>query len=134
MTTTLFPPGEAAVQTGLSLDTLRYYEKEGLVGPIRRTAGRREYTEGDIAWIGLLSCLRDAGLGIADLRRFTALLHSNDPAVDRVGFLKERREDLKRQAGTIEAAIKVLEHKISLFEAKQPHATPPIAGEPAIDR
>ncbi|MBW4041476.1 MAG: MerR family transcriptional regulator [Acidobacteria bacterium] len=116
MTTALFPPREAAAQTGLSLDTLRYYEREGLVGPIRRTAGRRAYTEGDIAWIGLLSCLRDAGLGIADLRAFTALLHSVDPAVDRVGFLRARREELRDRVAAITAAITVLDHKISRFE------------------
>ena len=117
MTTLVFAPGEAAAQTGLSLDTLRYYEKEGLVGPIERNAGQRIYTEEDIAWIGLLSCLRDAGLGIADLRHFTTLLHSTDSDVDRVGFLQERREQLRERASAIESAITVLDHKISHYRA-----------------
>jgi len=69
----LIAPGDAAQRTGLSLDTLRYYEREGIIGPIRRdTGGRRRYTEDDVAWIGIVTCLRDAGLGIDDLRRFTA--------------------------------------------------------------
>ena len=72
-----FAPGEVARRTGLTLDTLRYYEREGLVGPIERSVGgQRRYDEDDVAWIGIVTCLRDAGLGIADLRRFTELLRS----------------------------------------------------------
>lgn len=114
--TTLLPPGEAANRTGLSLDTLRYYEKQGLVGPITRSAGRRVYTEGDVAWIGLLSCLRDAGLSIADLRAFTALLHASDPSVDRAAFLRQRRQDLLDRITAMTTAVTVLDHKIEQFD------------------
>lgn len=66
---TTLTPAAAAARTGVSIDTLRYYEREGLIGPIRRSAGgRREYTEDDVFWIGLVTCFREAGLGIADLR------------------------------------------------------------------
>jgi DNA-binding transcriptional MerR regulator len=90
-----YDPSDAATATGLSLDALRYYEREGLIGPIQRSAGgRRRYDEDDIAWIGLVTCLREAGLGISDLRRFTALLRSPDVSTDRVSFLRARREEL----------------------------------------
>lgn len=66
---TTLTPAAAADRTGVSIDTLRYYEREGLIGPVRRsTGGRREYTEEDVFWIGLVTCFREAGLGIADLR------------------------------------------------------------------
>ncbi|MFZ4281513.1 MerR family transcriptional regulator, partial [Streptomyces rhizosphaericola] len=63
---TALTPAAAADRTGVSIDTLRYYEREGLIGPIRRSGGgRREYTENDVFWIGLITCFRDAGLGIS---------------------------------------------------------------------
>jgi DNA-binding transcriptional MerR regulator len=109
-----FTPHEAAEQTGLSLDTLRYYEREGLIAPVDRTAGgRRRYSEGDVAWIGLLTCLRDAGLGIADLRSFTDLLRSGTtPAEDRVDFLRRRRAELLEHVESTRRAIAVLDDKI----------------------
>jgi DNA-binding transcriptional MerR regulator len=108
-------PAEAARRTGLSLDTLRYYEREGLIGPIERTAsGHRRYTEDDLAWIGIITCLRDADLGIADLRRFTELLRT-EGAGDRVEFLRRRREELLDRVQRTQAAIKVLDDKISYY-------------------
>jgi len=111
-----YAPGEVARRTGLSLDTLRYYEREGLVGPVDRSAGgQRRYDEDDVAWIGLVTCLRAAGLGIADLRRFTELLRSEAGHDDRVAFLRRRRDELEEQAARIRAAITVLDDKIAYF-------------------
>ncbi len=113
-----YAPGEAAQRTGLSLDTLRYYEREGLVGPVSRSAGgQRRYDEDDVAWIGIVTCLRDAGLGISDLRRFTELLRSEAGHDDRVAFLRRRRAELEEQAERIRAALDVLDGKIAHYSA-----------------
>ena len=78
---TTLEPAEAARATGLSLDTLRYYDREGLIGPIdRSTGGQRHYHEDDVAWIGLVTYLRDAGLGIADLRGSPSCCAPRTPA------------------------------------------------------
>jgi DNA-binding transcriptional MerR regulator len=109
-------PGEVAARTGLTLDTLRYYEREGLIGPIDRApGGRRRYTEDDVAWIGLVTCLRDAGLGIADLRRFTQLLRSEDGSADRAAFLRRRRDELLDRLQRTQAALRVLDDKIAYY-------------------
>jgi DNA-binding transcriptional MerR regulator len=108
-------PAEAARRTGLSLDTLRYYEREGLIGPIERaSSGHRRYTEDDLAWIGIVTCLRDADLGIADLRRFTELLRT-EAAGNRVEFLRRRRAELVERVRRTQAAIAVLDDKISYY-------------------
>lgn len=110
--------GEAADATGLTEDALRYYEREGLVGPIARDAsGHRRYTEQDLAWIGIVTCLRDAGLGIADLRRFTTLLHADGEPTERATFLLRRRAELVRQRESLDAAITVLDGKIAHYRA-----------------
>ncbi|GAB3920994.1 MerR family transcriptional regulator [Kribbella albertanoniae] len=115
-----YSPGEAADLTGLSLDTLRYYEREALIGPIERLpGGRRVFTEGDIAWIGVVTCLRDAGLGIADVQRFTSLLRTTGDPASRVEFLRERRAALADHMTRMEAAMGVLDDKIKYYGARQ---------------
>jgi DNA-binding transcriptional MerR regulator len=119
--TKLHEPAEAAEVTGLTLDTLRYYEREGLIGPIERGAGgRRRYDEDDVAWIGIVTCLREAGLGIADLRRFTELLRTESPGQDRVTFLRARRAELLERLRQTQAALSVLDGKIAHYSAEQP--------------
>ncbi|MEV6163859.1 MerR family transcriptional regulator [Streptomyces sp. NPDC052052] len=115
MATTL-TPAAAAERTGASIDTLRYYEREGLIGPIRRSVGgRREYTEDDVFWIGLVTCFREAGLGIADLREFVAMLRAEHSAQDRVAFLRERRAALEQRVVALRRAMEVLDEKITYY-------------------
>lgn len=115
MTTTL-TPGEVSTQTQLSLDTLRYYEREGLIGPIgRNPIGRREYTDDDVFWIGLVTCLRAAGLGIADLREFTVMLRTDNAVGERVDFLTRHRARLEKRAQQLRTAIEVLDEKIAYY-------------------
>lgn len=111
----LLEPRDVVELTGLTLDTLRYYEREGLVGPIERRSGQRRYTSDDVAWIGLVTCLRTAGLGIADLRRFTELLRTEGDAHDRVAFLQRRREELLERLRQTQAALDVLDEKIAYY-------------------
>lgn len=113
--TVLLEPREVVDRTGLSLDTLRYYEREGLIGPVQRRSGQRRYSEDDVAWIGIVSCLRDAGLRITDLRRFTTLLREDCEPHNRVSFLQQRREELLARLRETQAAIDVLDEKISYY-------------------
>ncbi|MFJ1732753.1 MerR family transcriptional regulator [Streptomyces sp. NPDC088254] len=109
-------PAAAAERTGVSLDTLRYYEREGLIGPIPRSAGgHRQYTEDDVFRIGLVTCLREAGLGIADLRGFVAILRSEHSPKDRVAFLQDRHAALEQRASALRRAMEVLEEKIDYY-------------------
>jgi len=69
-----FSPAEAAEHSGLSIDTLRYYEREGILPAVARTAGgRRTYTDDDLARLEFLRCLRETGMPIAKLRRYAEL-------------------------------------------------------------
>jgi len=115
---TVLSPAQAAERVGLTLDTLRYYEREGLIGPVQRSVGgHRVYTDDDVFWIGLVSCLRAAGLGIADLRDFTSLLRVDGGGSDRVAFLRRHRAELEDRAQKIRAAIAVLDEKIDYYDS-----------------
>ncbi|MFD5655028.1 MerR family transcriptional regulator [Streptomyces sp. NPDC127039] len=113
---TTLTPAATADRTGVSIDTLRYYEREGLIGPIGRSAGgRRQYTEDDVFWIGLVTCFREAGLGIAALRDFVAILRADHSAQDRVAFLRERRAALEERVVALRQAMTVLDEKIAYY-------------------
>ena len=112
--------GQAAAASGLSPDTLRYYERESLIGPIRRASnGQRQYSAGDIAWVGVVTCLREAGLVIADLQRVTRLLREASDTTTRVEFLRARRSDLMQRVQQLQAAIEVLDDKIQHYAAAE---------------
>ena len=116
MTATALRIGQVAEATGLSEETLRYYEREGLLASVDRDAsGHRRYTADAVAWVGLVTCMRDAGLGIADLREFTALLRSDGRETERSEFLRQRRAELATRADALAAAIGVLDEKIEHY-------------------
>lgn len=94
-----FTPSQVVERTGFSLDTLRYYEREGLIGPIERTAGgRRTYRQEHLDWLDLVKCLRDTGMPISDLKLYTAL--SEDATT-----LDERLELLEAHDREVQASI-----------------------------
>lgn len=114
---TTFAPAEASERTGLSLDTLRYYERLGLFGPVRRTtAGRRVYSDHDVAWVGLLVCLRNAGLGISDLQRLMGRLRDRSGgSTGVVELLEEHRSRLHGEIAKMNVALDVLNDKITYY-------------------
>jgi len=118
---TTYAPAEASERTGLSLDTLRYYERLGLFGPVGRTAsGTRVYSEHDVAWVKLLTCLRRAGLGITDLQRFMGSLRDrSNGTAGLVEQLKSHRARLRDEIDAMNVALGVLDDKIAHYSAQE---------------
>ena len=70
---------EVSRKTGLSADTLRYYERVGLIPAISRTSGGiRDYGETDIRWVEFIKCMRSAGLPVEVLAEYVALFVQGD--------------------------------------------------------
>ncbi|MDR6200218.1 DNA-binding transcriptional MerR regulator [Microbacterium sp. SORGH_AS428] len=114
--TPMFTMGETTAATGLTADTLRYYEDESIIGPFARDhRNHRVFSEKDIAWIHVVTCMKDAGLGIDELRTFADLLHGTHTAPDPVGFLRERRAALAERRQVLTLAIAVMDEKIAHF-------------------
>lgn len=114
--TTGLTMGEASAATGLSLDTLRYYEDEGIVGPFDRdTSNHRRLSDTDVAWIHVVTCMREAGLGISELRTFAGIVRESEPSDDLETFLHGRRDALVARADALARAITVLDEKIAHF-------------------
>ena len=111
-----FSPAQVAEHTGFSLDTLRYYEKEGLLGPIERTGGgRRTYSQRDLDWLGLIRCLRDTGMPISDVRRYSDLGADPSTLRDRLDLLEAHDRAVQEDIDKLRSQREHLREKISWY-------------------
>lgn len=109
---------EISEQLGVSQDTLRYYEKVGIIPPVTRTKGGiRDYQEDDIAWVKLATCMRNAGLPVKVMIDYLNLYKQGDSTIQvRCDLLKEQREKLLEQRKQIEETLERLNYKIARYE------------------
>ncbi|MEU0782486.1 MerR family transcriptional regulator [Streptomyces sp. NPDC006173] len=105
-------------RTGLSHDTLRYYEKAGLIERVGRTTGnQRRYAAADLAWLEFLIRLRGTGMSITDMQRFAELRSRGDGSVpDRLAMLREHRTDLADRMRALRRNAAALDDKIHHYE------------------
>ena len=109
---------ETAEKFGLTADTLRYYERIGLIPPVPRTkSGVRDYDESSCGWIEFIKCMRSAGLQIEALIEYVALYQQGDSTVEaRKNLLIEQRRDLLEKQQEIAATIERLNYKIDNYD------------------
>ncbi|MGO4533595.1 MerR family transcriptional regulator [Leifsonia sp. 2MCAF36] len=114
-----FSPAEVAEKTGFTLDTLRYYEKEGLLGDIERTpGGRRRYREADVEWLGLVRCLRDTGMPIADLKEYSRLSEDSTTLRERLALLESHDAKVQADIDLLRAQQDRLREKIAWYRSQ----------------
>ena len=118
--TTSLSPGQAAEQSGFSLDTLRYYERIGLLNGINRApSGHRRFGDDDLEWLGVLRCLRDTGMPIAGMRRYAELARAGEPTMaERLRLLTEHDAQVGERIATLEAQRQHLREKISWYRSQ----------------
>ena len=108
----------AAELSGLSVDTLRYYEKEGLSlhRPERSASGQRRYTEEDVRWLGTLVMLRRTGMPIRDVRRFVDLYRVEGSESERMAILEAHREHVLEQLSEVQTHLAAINRKIEIYK------------------
>lgn len=109
---------EVSKRYGISQDTLRYYERIGVIPPVHRTeSGLRDYTEEDCGWVELAGCMRGAGLPLPALAEYVRLSQEGDGTIpDRRELLMKQKERLAAQLETIQKTMERLEYKISCYD------------------
>jgi DNA-binding transcriptional MerR regulator len=113
----MFSPGQAAQQSGFSIDTLRYYEKIGLIAVDRQANGHRAFDAEDLEWLGVLRCLRDTGMPIADMRRYAELARTGDATLqERLRLLSEHDVHVAEAITTLQAQREHLTEKIAWYQ------------------
>ena len=111
-----YSPGEVAEKTGFSIDTLRYYERIGLLEDIARTAGgQRAFTDDDVSWLGTLRCLRDTGMPIARMRRYAQLTREPGTEAERLAILEEHDKEVTRRMAELENQREYIRGKIAWY-------------------
>jgi DNA-binding transcriptional MerR regulator len=115
--TAIFSPGEAAEQSGFSIDTLRYYERIGLLGGIERTrSGHRRFRDDDLEWLGVLRCLRETGMPIAQMRAYAELnRHGRATMASRLHLLVEHDRQVQDRIAQLQDQRVHLQDKIRWY-------------------
>lgn len=109
---------EVSEKFGISQDTLRYYERIGLIPPVTRTAGGvRNYQESDLGWVEHTVCMRSAGVSVEALIEYLRLYQQGDETFEaRLQLLSEQLDGLEAQKAQLETTIARLKYKISRYE------------------
>lgn len=109
---------EVSKKYNISQDTLRYYERVGMIPPVERTSGGiRNYTENDCGWVELSKCLRSAGMPVEAIIEYVKLSMAGDETIpERLQLLTEQCETLLEQRRQLDATIDRLDYKIERYK------------------
>ncbi|MEV6981001.1 MerR family transcriptional regulator [Sphaerisporangium sp. NPDC051017] len=124
----VYTPGQVAEETGFSLDTLRYYERIGLLEPIERNAaGQRRFNDSHLSWLGMVRCLRGTGMSIAEMIRFAQLVRSGDGTIEeRIALLESHDREVEQKIAELREQQDAIKWKIRYYRDVQA-----LAGDPA---
>lgn len=108
--------GEFSERTGLGIHTLRYYEHEGLITPVRNASNRRQYSDQDITWIDFIKRLRATGMPIKEMKQYAALRAKGSATLaERMELLLQHRRSLNEQIRQLQEHESKLEEKIDFY-------------------
>lgn len=109
---------QVSEQFDISEDTLRYYEKIGIIPPVTRTQnGHRSYEQKDIDWVAHTKCMRQAGLSVEFLLQYLDLYQEGDATIpQRLELLKTQQKILLEQQEKLKETLEHLSYKISRYE------------------
>ena len=115
---------EVSRQYSVPVDTLRYYERIGLLPPVNRSkSGFRDYTEGDCQWVSFIKCMRSAGIPVEALIDYVALFQQGDTTREaRRQLLVEQREALRGRVEELQRTLDYLTEKIRRYDEWNPAA------------
>jgi DNA-binding transcriptional MerR regulator len=119
------PPGlsiaEAACRTGVSVHTLRYYERAGLVVTTvdRTSGGRRRYQQLDLDWITVCTRLRATGMPIKAIKRYAQLVSAGPGnEQERLALLEAHRAEVTAKLAEVQASLELIDHKIDVYRGR----------------
>lgn len=109
--------------TGISVDTLRYYEKLQLLQPARNAGGQREYSEADAAWLAFILRLKATDMPLAEIGEYARLRHAGESTLDeRLTMLLSHRERLAEKQRQLAEHQMHLDNKIALYRQMMKNA------------
>lgn len=111
--------GQVAKKTGLSPYTLRYYDHEGLMPFVKRNAnGRREFTDENLEFIDLITCLKATGMQLSEIRKFVELAVQGDATLaTRLKIFKQQQQAVRKQIEQSQKYLAKLDYKVRFYTA-----------------
>jgi DNA-binding transcriptional MerR regulator len=109
---------EVSERYSISSDTLRYYERIGLIPPVNRNgSGIRDYNETDVKRVEFIKCMRSAGLPIETLIVYVRFVQQGDSTIEaRKNILTEQRDLLMTRMKEMQKTLDLLNYKINVYE------------------
>ncbi len=109
--------GDFARLTGLTAHTLRYYEKEGLLEPERKSNGQRFYRERDLEWVTFIKRLKETYMPLKEIKQYATLRALGDPTLkERQDLLALHRENLIQEMALLQDHLNKLDLKIEYYD------------------
>ena len=109
---------EFSEKTGITVSTLRYYDKEGLLPFVDKKAnGTRVFKDSDFEGLAIINCMKSSGLPIKDIKKYMDLcIEGNSTLKERLDIFLERKEIVKKQIEELNKVMETIEHKIWYYE------------------
>ncbi|MDV3427055.1 MAG: MerR family transcriptional regulator [Bacillota bacterium] len=111
---------EVSQKYNMTADTLRYYERIGLIPAVNRnSSGNRDFTEEDCSWVQFIKCMRSAGLSIEILIEYVAMVQQGNSTIEaRKELLTEQRKQLAERIEEMQETLQRLDKKIDGYEER----------------
>ena len=110
--------GQVAAKTGLTVHTLRYYEKEGLLPFVRKSSsGLRMFSEDDLAWLAIIECLKETGMPLKGIRQYIEWFREGDATLSqRLEMFKQQQNKVLMQIEQFKKFLQKIDYKVKLYE------------------
>lgn len=121
----MYTVGEMAKMLGVPASTLRYYDKEGLLPFVERSAGGiRMFRESDLEWLRVIGCMKKAGMSLRDIRQYMELVIQGDDIIDaRLEMFRRQRKTLETQMAELQHTMDMVDYKCWYYETAQKTGT-----------
>ncbi|GFP74537.1 MerR family transcriptional regulator [Clostridium fungisolvens] len=109
---------QVAEKMGVTVPTLRYYDKEGLLPFVdRKPNGTRVFKDEDFQRLDIITCMKNSGMSIKDIKRYMDLCEEGDSTLkERMDIFLERKEDVQKQMEELNKVMETIIHKIGYYE------------------
>lgn len=109
---------QTAAKTGISVHTLRYYDKEGLLPYVKRDENKnRKFSEEDFEWLSFILCLKNTGMSIKEINDYIKLCEEGDSTLQqRLLVFRQQKEAINQRIAELEEYKKTIDYKIGFYE------------------
>jgi len=121
----IYTVGEIAKQLNVAASTLRYYDKEGLLPFVERSAsGMRMFKDDDLSWLKIIECLKKTGMPIKDIKHFIDFCMEGDSKIDeRLSIMESQRNAVIKQMKEMQEMLDMLNYKCWYYETAKKAGT-----------